>query len=393
MKNMHVWPYFVSEGTVWFSDLCAGGLYTYDCEDEKVCCRIKSDALFSYGIFEIEAIACWKSFVFIFSEKLSGNHIVYDSLNGEIRTFRGFESDEHGVIHQAIVIGETLYLIPLEILGYIFSINLSVCKELNDSIWFTNERVGQEMIIKTWLPKSYGNSLYIPEHAGKRVFCIENNKIEVIDLDIPSELFTIGVYEQELWAAPLHGKYIVCLSMDGKEKERVEIPCSCAYERKSDICEIVPKDNFVFILHWRRPEIDIYNRKNKKVIQINGEKFRQPCEGGPGDEMYYLPYVMRNDFIRFFPSRCSMLEISLSNFTYRKKEFHLPTRVLNEEWNEWCRAIRRYRYIQKGFLNEKDGKGIETLIEDISSGEFQQKCMYIPKNSIEKNIYRYIAGR
>ena len=299
MKNMHVWPYFVSEGIAWFSDICVGGLYTYDFEKEKICCRIRPDVLFSNGIFKIEAIACWKSFVFVFSKMMNGNHIVYNSLNGEIRIFNGLERENHNVIHQAIVIGDILYLIPSDIEGYIISINLCIYKEIGESIWFASKRVGEGIIMRTWLPKSYGKSLYIPEYNGKQIFCITNDNVKVVDMDIPSGLFTVGVFKEELWAAPLHDKYIVCLTMDGKEKERVDISCDYENDKKS-IWEIIPKENFVFILHWKRPEIDIYDRKNKKIIQISGAEFKRACEGDPSDRQYYLPYIINGNVIRFF---------------------------------------------------------------------------------------------
>lgn len=391
MINIHVWPYIVSEDTVWFSDCQAGGLYTYHYELGEVCNKIKPDVLFQFEIYEVAALACWKSFIFVFSNKLSGTHIIYDSLKDEIKRLNGLENENQGVIHQAVVIGEILYLIPSEIKEYIYAIDLSVWNETSDSIKLSKKKVHINITMRTWLPKSYGRSLYIPEYKGKRVFCIVGNKCKQINLDIPDGVFTIGVFGEELWAAPLYGKYIFCLTMEGEVKQKVKIPCGSVDGEKSIIWEIIARDDFVFFLHYQEAIIDIYHRKSKKIIRIDGKKFELSCYGGPGDEQYFLPYVMKEGIIRFLPSRCSMLEIDLSNFMFQKRAFGFPTQISKEEWSNWCKAIRKYR--QKNYLKIENEEGVKTFVKYVSDKSFLQKSMSNKGLKIGRNIYQNILEK
>lgn len=386
MKNMHVWPCFVSGDMVWFSDSCAGGLYTYNCRNEEICCRIRADVLFKYGVFEVAALVCWKSLVFIFSEKLNGFHVIYDSFSNEIKRINGLE-EKYGIVHQAILVGDELYLIPLEIKKHIYVIDLSSCNSVKDNIKVVSKRINEKNIGRTWLPRICGRSLYIPEYEGKRVFCITDSKIKVIDLDIPSVLCTVVVIDEELWAVPLYGEYIFCLTLEGIIKERIKIPFGCTDKGENDIWEIIVKDEILLFLHWKRPEIDIYNRKRKEAIKINGKKFEQPCVGGPGDRQYYLTYVIEGSSIRFFPSRCSMLEVDLESFSYQEKAFDYPIQILSEEWENWCRTVRWYRYSQGAFLEEKEGEELRTFIEYISAKLVSQKHVKEQGDSIGSKIY------
>ena len=257
MREMHVWPYFVSENIVWFSDSCAGGLYTYNSKSEEVCCKIKSTVLFGYGIFEIAALACWRSYVFIFSEKLNETHIVFDSLKNTIKKIDGLKDENYIGIHQATVIDQKLYLIPSEMKGYVYAINLATWCETEDNIKLENRKINMGATMRNWLPKSNGKALYLAEYQGKRIFCVENDKTKVINLDIPSVLCTVGVFRDELWTAPLYGRDVFCVTLEGNIKERVELPLECKEEVKGDIWEIIVKEKFVFFLHWTKPEIDI----------------------------------------------------------------------------------------------------------------------------------------
>lgn len=390
MRNMHVWPYFVSDNIVWFGDSCAGGLYTYNCKSEEVCCKIKSDVLFGYGIFEIAALACWRSFVFIFSEKLSGKHIVYDSLRKTIKRIDGLKDENYVGIHQAMVIDQELYLIPSEMKGYVYAINLAVWCETEDSTKLENRKINIGATMRNWLPKSNGKALYLAEYQGKRIFCVENDKTKVINLDIPSVLCTVGVFGDELWAVPLYGRDVFCVTLEGNIKERVHLPLECRDEDKSDIWEIIVKEEFVFLLHWAKPEIEIYNRKSKKVIKINGKEFKRPCAGGVGDDQYYLPYVVENHSIRFLPSRCSMLEVSLPDLSYKQIEFDFPRQILDEELDEWRRTIRRYRYNREDFFYEREGGKLGTYMEFISDSSLLQKSINSQLGSIGGQIYQYI---
>lgn len=262
MKNMQVWPYYISEDIVWFSDLSEGGVYTYKWESEEIDCKIRADVLFRFGIFEIAALACWESFVFIFSEELNGPHIVYNNLDGKIKRFEGLKNGCGQIIHQAIVVNNILYVVPLEIKENIYVVNLKVWNNNNNNIKLTPKKIGKGIEIKTWLPKYYDRSLFIPEYGGRRVFCVTEDKVKIIHLDIPVELFTIGVFENEIWVAPLHGKRIFCMTLEGEIKEKVEALCGYGKDT-TNIWEIFFRDEFVFFLYWKRPEIDIYNKKKK----------------------------------------------------------------------------------------------------------------------------------
>ncbi len=390
MRNMHVWPYCVSDGIVWFSDSFAGGLYTYNFESGEVCCIIEANILFDYGIFEVITLACWKSFVFIFSEKLNGPHIVYDNLKNEIKIYEGLESEENDSLHQALVIGEILYLIPLVMRGYIYIVNMNIREESRCSIKFVSKKFGESLQIKTWLPKCYGQSIYIPEYEGKRVFCITNDQIKIINLEIPSVLCTIGILGEELWVAPLYGKQVFCFTLEGKIKEKVEIPYDSANGERCDVWEIVLNSEYVFFVHWQKPEIDIYIRKRKEIIQISGKGTELPCEGGPGDKQYYLPYIVKDGTIRFLPSRCSMLEIDLSNFKYRQKKFDLPKSISDKKWENWCEKISRYRYGQKTCLSETAGANVRIFLKNVFEVLPQQNNVNSISGSIGMEIYQYI---
>lgn len=390
MKNMHVWPYSASEEIIWFSDSSAGGLYTYNCKSEEICCIIRANVLFEYGIFEVAALACWKSFVFIFSERLNGTHIIYDSLKNEIKRIEGLKEERYGVVHQAVVVGEKLYLIPLEIKEYICVINLDICHSEEGDLRIVSKRINEIDIMRTWLPRVYNQSLYIPEYEGKRVFCVSNDKVKVIYLNIPSELCTVKVYEEELWAVPLYGEFIFCLTLEGRIKEKIKIPFDCTAKGENDIWEIIVREEFLYFLHWKRPEINIYNRKKKEAIKIDGKKFVLPCVGGPGDRQYYLTYVINENIIRFFPSRCSMLEINLEDFSYREKIFDYPVQISDEEWREWRRIIRWYRYSREEFLNEKEGEELRTFMEYISSNLLLQKYEKDREKSIGSKVYQSV---
>lgn len=382
---MHVWPYYVSGRSVWFSDQSAGGLYTYDCENEEVHCVIKPDVLFSYNIFMVSTLVCWKTFVFAFSDRLNGTHIVYNKVKNEIKKFGGLE--EKAEVNQAIIVGEILYLIPFRIRDYIYETNLADWDEMGSDIKFVKRSIGKGITMRTWLPKSDGHILYLPEFGGKRVFAIKNNEIKVIKLEIPSELNTIGVFGNELWAVPLYGEYIFSLTLDGKIKEKIKISRECAEDGKTDIWEIGEEKEFVFCVHWRRPEIDIYNRKSKKTMQIDGAMFTLHSEDNVRNKLYYLPYVTWKNGIRFFPSMCSLLEIELPDLVYQSKKNFFPKEILDEEWDYWCRTICRYKYCQKILLKEESENELETFLKCISVKISLDENGANQKNTIGKEIY------
>lgn len=381
----NVWPYSVLEDTVWFSNYFAGGLYTYNYKNGEVCCKIKPDVIFSYGIFEIAALACWKSFIFLFSGKLDGLHIVYDRSKKEVKKIKGLKDEQYDVVHQAIVIGDALYLVPWEIKKYIYVVKLSALYETADSINLIARKIELGITMRTWLPKKYDQSLYIPEYGGKRVFSITNSEIKVVDLDIPSGVYTIEVFQNELWVALIHSKHIFCLTLEGKFKERVEVVCGRESGEKNDIWEIIAKDEFVFFVHCWDTKIDIYIRKSKKIITING---KDECMG---NEQHYLPYIMDDSVVHFLPSGCRMLEIDLPSLTYRQKEFGFPTQILDAEWDKWCRIVHRQRCFHGKFLNEKNKEELRIFKEYISDGIFLQKYINVGKCRIGRVIYQYIS--
>lgn len=393
MKNMYVWPYFASKDIVWFSDLYVGGLYTYDCENDKICCKIKPDELFNQGVISVEAIVCWGSFVFVFSDRLDGSHIVYDALKDKIENIAVLEDGGQGAVHQAVIQGSKLYLIPMRIRDYIYEVNLSVWKEKGGKVRFVKRRIGKNVTIRTWLPKSGGEFLYIPEYGGKRVFAVSDDEIKVMELDISYGLNTVGIYEKELWAVPSFGEWIYCLTLDGKVKEKVKISGGCEEGEGSDIWEIVVKDEFIIFVHWKKPEINIYNRKSRKMIEIDCTTFERPPIGGTGDELYYyLPWAVWKNKIRFFPFRCNLLEVSLSDMSYQSKQFDFPEDVSEEEWNRWRRSVRRFRYNQKGLLHERNGENLSTFLEYVSEEDFLKNGCD-KRNNIGEKIYKYIIEK
>ncbi len=296
------------------------------------------------------------------------------------------------MVHKAVLIGEILYLIPVRVRGYIYEMNLAAWNEAGvDSVEFVKRRINNGSVLRTWLPKSDDQRLYIPEYGGKRVFCIEKSKIKIIEFKIPSALNTIGVLEEELWAVPLYGEYIFCLTRDGIIKEKIKIPDGCTEDGMSDIWEIIPGDEFVFLIHWRNPKIDIYNRKTKETIQIDGKMFMLPAEGDSGDEVYYLPYVFWKNVIHFFPSRGTLLEIEMPNMAYRFRKSFFPANISLEEWDKWQRIVRKYRYSLNINRNEKGMKYLYAFLECMSEELFLAKDEYKKRNFIGEKIYQYIS--
>lgn len=275
---------------------------------------------------------------------LDSNWIIYNEIEKKIR----YEPvGETGIrISSVITIEKNVFLIPSHVHDPVVIVSLERMKVIKTYENWHGNVVNNDMLI--WGASFYRNFVFFPVVDSKKMVCVNYDKINVIEPDIPDPILSVSVYEDRIWILPVSGKYIYATNYNGETVEKIELFKDNFGISASRFCRIVATEGTVFLFPNFNESLCVYQFKRKQFLQI--------ATGGTA--LYgkillsltvpsYWDFVVDKEILHLLPSGYRYKSIHISSLECKEHGFKYGENINNEKY--W----KMVQYTQKNSIDEK----------------------------------------
>lgn len=379
-NNIRIWPIEIDENYIWFSDVLTGGLYRCYKNFEKVKCEIYPTDLSRYGVFRIGAIVSWKKYIILCPQEINNFVLVFSKETKKLKKVFIIYEEKNIYLDGARTIENCLYLnfyrsnMAVIIIGLDELCNYNTKEIIPQIIPYPNNAV-----YTTWCAKCCDKVIYLPIYNEKIIFKIKQNKICPIIAEIPQNIFTLYIYNSEIWILAVGGWEAYRVDLNGKLQEIASIKQEELLFEENGANNIIVTEKYVFFL-LRKKALGCYDRKRK--YQVNLKISPRRLENLYPDKLltifseaiekngilYLLPYANRGIKINLCTLKCKCIDILFPEEIDTNKNKYYDELILAHKINYLFSEVNSkslYVYLEYNLFNYLFKNSVSVIGEQI----------------------------